>query len=132
MNTNNILVTGGFGILGRSLISQLLHNKKNNIFLLDRSSNKKKISTLKINNKNLKIIKGDFKNYKTLHRLIKNKDIGTIFHLGAITQVIDAYKSPVETFDCNITGTINILEVVRSINKNIIFIFSSPLSGWSS
>ena len=41
VNTNNILVTGGFGILGRSLINQLLINKKNNIFLLDRSSNKK-------------------------------------------------------------------------------------------
>ena len=125
VNTNNILVTGGFGILGRSLINQLLLNKKNNIFLLDRSSNKKKISTLKIKNKNLKVIKGDFKNYKTLYKLIKNKNIGTIFHLGAITQVIDAYKSPVETFDCNIMGTINILEVVRSINKDIIFIYSS-------
>ena len=44
---------------------------------------------------------------------------------SAITQVIDAYKSPVETFDCNITGTINILEAVRSINKKIIFIYSS-------
>ena len=125
VNVNNILVTGGFGILGRSLINQLLINKKNNIFLLDRSSNKKKISTLKIKNKNLKVIKGDFKNYKTLYKLIKNKNIGSIFHLGAITQVIDAYKSPVETFDCNIMGTINILEVVRSINKDIIFIYSS-------
>ena len=125
MNINNILVTGGFGILGRSLIKQLLKNKRNNIFLLDRSSNKKKISTLNIQNKKLKIIKGDFKNFKTLNKLIKNKKIGTIFHLGAITQVIDAYKSPVETFDCNITGTINILEVIRNINKNIIFIYSS-------
>ena len=100
-------------------------NKKNNIFLLDRSSNKKKISTLKIKDKKLKIIKGDFKNFAILYKLIKNKNIGTIFHLGAITQVIDAYKSPVETFDCNITGTINILEAVRSINKKIIFIYSS-------
>ena len=63
MNINNILVTGGFGILGRSLIKQLLKNKRNNIFLLDRSSNKKKISTLNIQNKKLKIIKGDFKNF---------------------------------------------------------------------
>ena len=82
MNVKNILVTGGFGILGRSLIKQLLVNKKNKVFLLDRSSNKKKISTLNINNKNLKVIRGDFKNYKVLLRLIKKKKIGTIFHLG--------------------------------------------------
>ena len=125
MNVKNILVTGGFGILGRSLIKQLLVNKKNKVFLLDRSSNKKKISTLNINIKNLKVIRGDFKNYKVLLRLIKKKKIGTIFHLGAVTQVIDAYKSPIETFDCNITGTINLLEAIRNINKDIIFIYSS-------
>ena len=64
MNKNNILVTGGFGILGRSLIRQLLVNKKNNIFLLDRSSNKKKflhyrlkIKILKLSRETLKITK---------------------------------------------------------------------------
>ena len=125
MDIDNILVTGGFGILGKSLIKQLLVDRKKKIFLLDHTSNKKIISSFKIKNKNFKIIKGDLRNYKTLHKLIKNKNIGTIFHFGAITQVIDAYKSPVETFDCNISGTINILEVVRSINNNIMFIYSS-------
>ncbi len=121
----NILVTGGFGILGRDLIKKLVKNKNHNIFLLDRSSNKKKISTLNIKSKNLKIIKGDFRIYKSLNSLIKKKNINTIFHLGAITQVIDAYKSPVETYDCNITGTINILEAMRNNNKNINLIYSS-------
>tara|TARA_Y100000816_G_scaffold194215_1_gene141848 strand:- start:516 stop:1490 length:975 start_codon:yes stop_codon:yes gene_type:complete len=125
MRTKNILVTGGFGILGRSLIKQLLNDKKNNVFLLDRSSNNKKISTLNIKNSNLKVINADFTNAKILTKLIKNKKIGTIFHLGAVTQVIDAYKSPLETFDCNINGTINILEAIRNTNKKIILIYSS-------
>ena len=124
MRTKNILVTGGFGILGRSLIKQLLNDKKNNVFLLDRSSNNKKISTLNIKNSNLKVINADFTNAKILTKLIKNKKIGTIFHLGAVTQVIDAYKSPLETFDCNINGTINILEAIRNTNKKIILIYS--------
>jgi|TARA_Y100001970_G_scaffold120259_1_gene149094 CDP-glucose 4,6-dehydratase len=125
MNIKNILVTGGFGILGRSVIKQLLLDKKNKVFLLDRSSNKKKISTLKLKSKNLKVIRGDFKKYKALFKLMKNKKIGTVFHLGAVTQVIDAYKSPIETFECNIDGTINILEAIRNLNKNIVFIYSS-------
>ena len=69
----NILVTGGFGILGRDLIKKLVKNKNHNVFLLDRSSNKKKISTLNIKSKNLKIIKGDFRIYKSLNLLIKKK-----------------------------------------------------------
>mgnify|MGYP006265382451 FL=1 len=107
------------------MIKKLVKNKNHNVFLLDRSSNKKKISTLNIKSKNLKIIKGDFRIYKSLNLLIKKKNINTIFHLGAITQVIDAYKSPVETYECNITGTINILEAMRNNNKNINLIYSS-------
>ena len=42
-----------------------------------------------------------------------------------MTQVIDAYKSPFETFETNVTGTVNILEAVRNINKKIPIIYSS-------
>ena len=73
MRTKNILVTGGFGILGRSLIKQLLNDKKNNVFLLDRSSNNKKISTLNIKNSNLKVINADFTNAKILTKLKKTR-----------------------------------------------------------
>ena len=52
----NILVTGGFGILGRDLIKKLVKNKNHNVFLLDRSSNKKKISQLNINKIKIKQI----------------------------------------------------------------------------
>lgn len=125
MKKKKILVTGGFGILGRSLIKKLIKNKNYKVFLLDRSSSKKKISTLGFNNKNLKIIKGDFKIYKNLYKIIKVNNIDTIFHLGAITQVIDAFKSPVETYQCNIVGTINILEAMRNNNKKINLLYSS-------
>ena len=109
----NILITGGLGILGAALVKKL--SKQNfNIFIIDRSKNIKKIKVLGLHNLNkVKIIKGNFINYKSVFKIVKNKKIGTIFHLGAITQVIDAYKSPVETFNSNIIGTINILETVK-------------------
>ena len=126
MNYKNILVTGGLGILGAALVKQLSKNKSNNIYILDRSKNLSKIKVLELNRlKKVKIIKGNFNDYKTVYKIIKNKKIGFIFHLGAITQVIDAYKSPMETFNSNIIGTINILECIRNLKKNIILIFSS-------
>ena len=126
MNNKNILVTGGLGILGARLVKQLSIYKSNNIFILDRSKNLEKIKILELNKfKKVKIIKGNFNDYKTVYKIIKNKKISFIFHLGAITQVIDAYKSPMETFNSNISGTINILESIRNLKKNIILIFSS-------
>ena len=72
MNTKNILVTGGFGILGRSLIKQLLNNKKNKVFLLDRSSNSKKILTDYLKNIFIKqcvtLIKKHYKDVLTMFR----------------------------------------------------------------
>ena len=133
MSYRNILVTGGLGILGASLIKKLEKHNFFNIYVLDRSKNKNKIKVLQLNKiKKLKIIKGNFNNYKTIYRLIKNKKIGVVFHLGAITQVIDAYKSPLETFNSNILGTINILESIRNLKKEVILIFSSSDKAYGS
>ena len=118
-----ILVTGGFGILGASL-SNILHEKDYKIFILDRSKKRRKILKTHINRR-IKRVHGDFKRLKQLIHIIKKNKINTIIHLGAITQVLDSYKSPYDTFQTNITGTINILEAVRIVNKNINIIFSS-------
>ena len=126
MNYKNILITGGLGILGASLVKKINKHKTGNIYILDRSKNLKKIKLLELNKlKKVKIIKGNFNDYNTVFKIIKIKKIGIIFHLGAITQVIDAYKSPMETFNSNILGTINILESIRALNKKILLIFSS-------
>ena len=74
MKNKNILVTGGLGILGSSLIKNLIKYKTYNIYVLDRSKNLSKIKILELNKiKKLKIIKGNFNDYKTIYRLIKKK-----------------------------------------------------------
>ena len=63
------------------------------------------------------------KNY--LKKIIKQKKINIIFHTGAVTQVLEAIKNPENTYLNNINGTLNFLEIIREIDKKIIFIYSS-------
>ena len=58
-------------------------------------------------------------------KIIKRNKVDIVFHLGAITQVLDSIKDPYKTHQINILGTINFLENIRRINPKIIFIYSS-------
>ena len=121
MLKDNILVTGGFGLLGKPLVLELI-NLNHNVFILEKK-NSKRIKYLK--KKPKKIISGDFTNKKIIRDIIKKNKINIIFHLGAITQVLESLKNPYETHLVNIMGTINFLENIRELNKDIIFIYSS-------
>lgn len=122
---NNIIVTGGLGILGREVVNQLLKNKDNFIIIIDKEKSKKKIETFKKDLKKVKFLNIDFTNKKKIFLVLKKYKISTVFHLGAVTQVLEAYNNPYKTFNSNIMGTINILEAIKDLNKNIKFIYSS-------
>ena len=122
MLKKNILITGGFGLLGRNLF-KLLNSENYNVFILDKKKNFFKRFELNIKKKN--IIIGNYLNKKLIINVIKRKKINTIFHTGATTQVLEALDNPETTYTNNIFGTINLLEAIRKINKKIIFIFSS-------
>ena len=118
----NILVTGGLGLLGKPLVT-FLKKKKYNVFVLDRTKNKKRNRLIK--GRNINFIYGNYQNKNFLKKTIKNRKINIIFHTGAITQVLEGLKYPLKTYKNNIMGTINILECIRQINPKILLIYSS-------
>lgn len=117
----NILITGGFGLLGKPLVHKLIKLKHNVIILEKKSTNRKKF----LDKKPKKIIVGDFLDKKLVGKILKKNKVNVVFHLGAITQVLDSIKDPYKTHQINILGTINFLENIRTINPKIIFIYSS-------
>jgi len=110
------------GLLGKPLVS-FLQKKNNNVFVLDRSKNKKRNRLIK--GRNVNFIYGNYQNKNFLKKTIKNKKINVIFHTGAVTQVLEGLKYPFKTYTNNIMGTINILECIRQINPSILLIYSS-------
>lgn len=52
-------------------------------------------------------------------------DVGAVFHLAAQTAVTSSLAQPVEDFETNARGTLNILEAVRATNRQVPVIFAS-------
>ena len=56
---------------------------------------------------------GDIRDQEKLKQIITKYKPEIIFHLAAQSLVRKSYKEPTETFETNILGTVNILEIIR-------------------
>jgi len=59
----------------------------------------------------------DIRDLQVLRQEIQSFQPDFIFHLAAQPLVRVSYKTPLDTFDVNVMGTINVLETVRSLAK---------------
>ena len=62
-------------------------------------------------------IRGDIRNKDLLRKIINDFKPEIVFHLAAQPIVLDSYDNPVETFDTNVTGTVNLLNELRRVES---------------
>lgn len=67
-------------------------------------------------------IRGDTRNASEVERVVEEFRPDFIFHLAAEALVSRAYKSPRETWETNVMGTMNILEAARNVLEECIVI----------
>ena len=75
---------------------------------------------------NIKHIVGDIRDADALNRAIQDFQPEFVFHLAAQALVRESYANPVNTFDTNIMGSVNLLEAVRKCNsvRSLVYITS--------
>ena len=113
-----ILVTGATGFKG-AWLCLWLKILGANVYGIGNNPNPKKKLFYEIGlNKSIKTDIFDIRNYKKVEKIVKKFRPSIIFHLAAQTLIFTSYQKPLETFDINIKGTLNILEVIRK-NKFI-------------
>lgn len=71
----------------------------------------------------LRHVIGDVRDLPKLKRALQKSKPDFVFHLAAQPLVRDSYARPVETFETNLTGTVNALEALRGLKNPCAAIF---------
>jgi GDPmannose 4,6-dehydratase len=113
-----------FGISGQdgSYLADFLLKKNYDIIGLTRKNNENnlfRLNKLKIRNK-IRIIEGTALDKNILKSVILKK-ITEVYFLSGISDVGESIKNPSLTFNINFIGVKNILDRIKTINKNIKF-----------
>ncbi len=107
-----VFVTGATGLVGSWLVKDLLAASAHVVALVrdpDPQSELYRSGAYR----RTSIVQGRLEDYWTLERAVNEHDIETVFHLAAQPIVGAAHRSPLQTFEANIRGTYNLLEVCR-------------------
>lgn len=125
MNSNldnmNILVCGGAGYIGSHMIKLLAHQGYNVISFDNLSTGHS--SSVRWGS----FIEGDLLNKHDLETLFASHKIDLVMHFAAKSIVSESVQNPSLYYNNNVTGTINLLDVMRKYNVSK-FIFSSSAS----
>lgn len=123
---NNYLITGGAGFVGCTLVRKLLE-RGDKIIVYDNFSFGKK-ENIRINHRNLKIIKGDIADRKMLYRAVKVNRPNIVVHLAALHFIPYCNAHTYDTIKVNVVGTQNLLETCRKSSvKKILFASSAAV-----
>lgn len=127
-----ILVTGGTGFIGShtyiALLSAgylplVLDNLSNsNPLVLERLRSITKVQP--------EFIKGDVRDKLLLDKIFTEHNISAVIHFAGLKAVGESVKKPIDYYDNNVGGTLNLLAAMRQANvKTLIFSSSATVYG---
>jgi UDP-glucose 4-epimerase len=118
-----IFVTGGAGFIGFHLCKKL-SNLTSNLTIYDNLSSGK-VENIKHLPK-VHFVKADILNLKKLY---SQEKADVIYHLAAQVVVPYSMENPIEDFETNARGTLNVLEKARKDDARVVFTSSAAVYG---
>ena len=127
-----ILLTGGAGYIGSHTLVKLL-NQNHEITVIDNLSNSK-IESIKrvktITGKELIFNKIDLCNIIELEKVFSSNQFEAVIHFAGLKAVGESVQKPLLYYYNNITGTINLCQMmIKNDIKNIVFSSSATVYG---
>lgn len=130
-----ILVTGGAGYIGSHTCVELL-NAGEEIVLLDNFSNAKPDvpeRIHKITGKEFPVCIADILNTDALQEVFRTHQIDVVIHFAGLKAVGESVQIPLEYYNTNITGTLNLCKTMEEAGcKKLVFSSSATVYGTSA
>lgn len=127
-----ILVAGGAGYIGSHTCVELLQAGYD-VVVVDNLSNSSQESLKrveKITGKSVKFYEADVADKEAMDKIFNENDIFGVINFAGLKAVGESVEKPLEYYQNNITGTLNMCEVMRKHDvKNIIFSSSATVYG---
>ncbi|SDP31577.1 CDP-glucose 4,6-dehydratase [Eubacterium maltosivorans] len=108
-----ILVTGHTGFKGTWLCEMLTYLGADVTGYALKPKSKPNLFDLTHIDERIKSVIGDIRDIKNLEQVFHTVQPEIVFHLAAQPLVRESYKEPVETYEINVMGTVNVLECIR-------------------
>ncbi|ERP91159.1 UDP-glucose 4-epimerase [Alcanivorax sp. P2S70] len=127
-----VLVTGGAGYIGSHTVLLLLEAGYE-VVVLDNLSNSSEESLRRVQTltgRELTFIKGDIRDGECLDTLFSDHDIASVIHFAGLKAVGESVAQPLRYYDCNVVGTIRLLEAMdRAGVQRLVFSSSATVYG---
>jgi UDP-N-acetylglucosamine 4,6-dehydratase/5-epimerase len=116
---NSLLITGGTGSFGNTVLKRFLSMEIPEIRIFSRDEKKQDDLRKYYNDPRLKFYIGDIRDYNSVLNAVRGVDY--IFHAAALKQVPSCEFHPMEAVKTNVLGTENVLEaaIVSGVKKAI-------------
>ncbi|MCU9595509.1 UDP-glucose 4-epimerase GalE [Caldibacillus thermolactis] len=128
----SILVTGGAGYIGSHAAVELLDSNYD-IVIVDNLSNSKMEAIKRVKEltgKSFPFYEIDLLDYEALKKVFENHSIDAVIHFAGLKAVGESVKIPLTYYHNNITGTLNLCNIMKEFNvKKLVFSSSATVYG---
>ena len=127
-----ILVTGGAGYIGSHTVLELL-NQGDEVIVVDNLSNSSSESlkrVAEITGKEATFYQGDILDKAFLDSVFAKHNIEQVIHFAGLKAVGESVQKPIEYYQNNVQGTLNLLDAMRDANVfKLVFSSSATVYG---
>ena len=129
---NTVLVTGGAGYIGSHVCVELLEQDYT-VVVLDNLCNGSEVAlerVQEISGKALTFAQGDVRDEPLVRQLLHDQQIDAVMHFAGLKAVGESVAQPLEYYDNNVTGAIDLLQAMSDEGvKSLVFSSSATVYG---